>query len=292
MNVWGHDLGVLNGPVLLFGGPYSNLEATEALLAEAARLNIPASNMICTGDIVAYCADAEATAAAIRATGMPVVMGNCEESLAEGAADCGCGFEEGTACDLLSVAWYAHADRNMSAGMRTWMGTLPRGLRFTVNGITLAVVHGSASSINRFVFASTPEEEKTAEIALTGCDGIIGGHCGLPFTQLIGNMLWHNSGAIGLPANDGTPRVWYALLHAEGDGIAIEHRALDYDHQSAAAKMRAAGLPDGYQNALIDGLWPSCDVLPPDELTARGAPLALDGARYTFSPQRQVAAAQ
>ena len=25
-------------------------------------------------------------------------MGNCEESLAEGSSDCGCGFEEGTRC--------------------------------------------------------------------------------------------------------------------------------------------------------------------------------------------------
>ncbi len=29
------DLGALNGPVLVFGGPYSNLHATRALKAEA-----------------------------------------------------------------------------------------------------------------------------------------------------------------------------------------------------------------------------------------------------------------
>ena len=35
------DLGALDGPVLVFGGPYGNLEATEALLAKAESLGIP-----------------------------------------------------------------------------------------------------------------------------------------------------------------------------------------------------------------------------------------------------------
>ena len=48
------DLGTLRGDVLLFGGPYGNLQATEALLAAASRLAIPAGNLVCTGDLVAY----------------------------------------------------------------------------------------------------------------------------------------------------------------------------------------------------------------------------------------------
>lgn len=35
---------------------------------------------------------------------LPLIAGSCEENLAAGALDCGCGFEEGTACDLLSRA--------------------------------------------------------------------------------------------------------------------------------------------------------------------------------------------
>ena len=42
---------------LAFGGPYSNLQALDALLAEAARLGIPPARMVCTGDVVAYAAD-------------------------------------------------------------------------------------------------------------------------------------------------------------------------------------------------------------------------------------------
>ena len=50
------DLGNLDAPVLLFGGPYSNLRATQAMRAEADRLGIPADHVICTGDVVAYAA--------------------------------------------------------------------------------------------------------------------------------------------------------------------------------------------------------------------------------------------
>lgn len=51
------DLGDLDGPVLVFGGPYSNLQATRALIARADQLGVPSQNLICTGDVVAYCGD-------------------------------------------------------------------------------------------------------------------------------------------------------------------------------------------------------------------------------------------
>ena len=89
------DLLTTTGPVLVFGGPYSNLQATEALFAESRHRGIGADLMICTGDLVAYCADAQGVVDLIRASGVAVVRGNCEEQLASGAEDCGCGFRRG-----------------------------------------------------------------------------------------------------------------------------------------------------------------------------------------------------
>ncbi len=76
-----------------------------------------------------------------------------------------------------------------------------------------------------------------------------------------------------MPANDGTPRVWYSIFYPEADGITIEHRALTYDHLSAAAKMRRAGLPEEYAAALGSGLWASADVLPVQEQRMGGVAL-------------------
>jgi predicted phosphodiesterase len=271
-----------DGPVAIFGGPYSNLEATHAFLNAAARLDIPPTRIVCTGDVVAYGADAAATAALVRDSGCHVIMGNCEENLAAGAADCGCGFEEGSACDRLSASWFAHATAQLSTDARAWMASLPRRIDLEIGGYRFAVVHGSVDQINQFIFASTDAAIKQHELDKAGLDGVIGGHCGLPFTQMVGARLWHNSGAIGMPANDGTPRVWYSILYPERDGIAIEHRALAYDHTQAAAKMRRAGLPEEYAAALGSGLWASVDALPAQERFASG--VALEEGRLVWRP--------
>jgi predicted phosphodiesterase len=264
-----HDIVTLDGPLLVFGGPYSNLEATAALLAEARRRAIAPSHVLCTGDVVAYGADPQPVIDLVRDAGIRVVMGNCEESLAAQAADCGCGFAEDSACAVLSGQWYPNADRRIDAASRARMGALPRRLELALGGRRLAVVHGGVGEINRFLFASD-SAALAAELAASGVDGVIAGHCGLPFSRVIGGRLWHNAGVVGMPANDGTPRVWFSLLTPRPDGIRVEHHALDYDHVTAARKMRQGGLPEGYAAALETGLWPSCDVLTPAELPRRG----------------------
>jgi predicted phosphodiesterase len=266
-----------NGPLIMFGGPYSNLEATRALLEQAARIRVPADHIICTGDVVAYGADPAATVELMRQSGCHVVKGNCEENLAVGAADCGCGFPAGSACERLSTGWFAHATRALDPDALAWMAALPRRIDIEFGGRRLTVAHGSVRSINRFIFASTAAHIKNGELNAAASDGVLAGHCGLPFTQVLGQRLWHNAGAIGLPANDGTPRGWYSVLTADARGIFIAHRALQYDHRTAAAKMRRARLPEEYAIALESGLWPSFDVLPRKEIGERG--MALEESR-------------
>jgi len=274
-----------DGPLLLFGGPYSNLEATRALLDRAAALGIPPRRIVCTGDIVAYGADPAATVELVRDFGCHVVMGNCEESLSADSEDCGCGFPAGSQCERLSAAWFAHAAAELDAGARAWMAGLPRRIDIELGVTRFAAIHGGADRINRFVFASTAAAVKAGELDKTGADAIIAGHCGLPFTQKVAHRLWHNAGAIGLPANDGTPRTWYSVLNIERGNFIIEHCALEYDYQTAAAKIRRAGLPEQYAAALETGLWPSCDVLPLREIQRRR--MALEQGRVGWRPQRE-----
>ncbi len=251
-----------SGRLLVFGGSCGNLQATEALLAEAGRLSISSQEMLCTGDLAAYCADPQATVDLIREAGITCVLGNCEESLGSNADDCGCGFEEGTACDLLSQQWYAFNRAALDSECKRWMANLPRAIEVKIAGRSLLAVHGGASNINRFIFPSTPAEVKERELDLAGSDGIIAGHSGLPFASIHGGRLWLNSGALGMPANDGTPRTWYALIEGEEDALSISLKALDYDHAKAASRMRDVGLKNGYADCLESGRWPSLDVLP------------------------------
>ncbi len=258
---------------LLFGGPYGNLQATEALLAEARRLAIPPQQILCTGDLVAYCGNPVETIDLIRESGIAVVMGNCDEQLGAGAADCGCGFEPGSACARLSVDWYAFANSVVRPDQREWLASLPRRIDLEIGSLRLAAIHGSAESINAFVFTGTPGVEKSRSLAAVGCDGVIGGHSGIPFSEILDGRLWHNPGVIGMPANDGTPRVWFSVVTETVAGLAIEHRALFYDHAGARAAMRRVGLPESYREALATGLWPSLDVLPQHERAMTGKPI-------------------
>ena len=264
----------LDAPMLVMGGPYSNLQATEAVLAEATRRGVTRERILCTGDVVAYGADAAACCDRMMASGATVLMGNCEENLATNAPECGCGFEEDTACDLLSRSWYADPNRQISPRHRAWMADLPRRIHLEMpDRRRLAVLHGGASEISRFLFASTPEPVLLEELAETDCHGVLAGHCGIPFARRLGSGIWVNAGAVGMPANDGTPRIWFALLTPTARSLMVEILALDYDHAAAAAAMRGARLPEGYAAALESGLWPSCDVLPSVELARCRRPL-------------------
>ncbi|MBZ0134129.1 MAG: metallophosphoesterase [Rhodocyclaceae bacterium] len=260
----------INGPALIFGGNYSNLEATRAVLSEAKRLGIRAENVVCTGDVIAYCADPLATVEIMRGSGVHVVMGNCEESLGQRLKQCGCGFEPGSTCDLLAIEWYDFANRMLDDDTRSWMRCLPRRLDLDIDGRRLAVIHGGVQRINEYIFSSTPTDIKRKDIEATGCEGVLSGHCGLPFTEIVDGRLWHNSGAIGIPANDGTPRTWYSTITPRHGKLRIELHPLDYDYQITSRKMHQAGLSERYALALQTGLWPSCAILPQHEQILRG----------------------
>lgn len=259
------DLGALNDPVLLFGGPYSNVQATKALFAEAKAMRIPPQRMICTGDVVAYCAAPLETMDLICSSGVAVVAGNCEKMLGQGAADCGCGFEEGSACDVLSAGWFGFAGAKMRPQDRDWMRRCPDIFSFQHFGKRYAVIHGGVSDIARFIWpTSAPEvfdsEWAFIETAIGPVDVVIAGHCGIPFARQTMNGLWINAGVIGMPAHDGSTSTRFAVLN-EGT-VRFQHLA--YDHEAAQADMVAAGLSQGYHRSLKSGYWPSEEVLPPD----------------------------
>jgi len=259
----------LRAPLLLFGGPYSNLRALTALRARAAALGIDAARTNCTGDVVAYCAEPGETVAAIRAWGCHVVAGNCEEQLALGGEDCGRGFADNSSCNQLAKSWYGFARERISLDSRQWMASLAKFITFSIAGWAFRVIYGGVARTNRFAFAS----QRTLiaeELRASKADIVIAGHAGLPFIERVGERIWFNPGAIGMPADGGTPQVWYGLVGVEGNELVLSTRRLTYDHVAAAAATRKAGHADGYAVALLSGLWPSLDVLPQRERAAKG----------------------
>lgn len=259
------DLGRLEGEVLVFGGCYSNLQATEALFADAKTRGIPPANMICTGDVVGYCANPTEVAERVRTSGCAVVAGNVERQIATGAGDCGCGFKAGSECDLLSQGWYPHAAARIGTDLRGWMTGLPDLVAFTHETKRYVVVHGGVLDVARFIWPVSDEavfwsEIAAAEAAAGPVDAVLAGHCGIPFERMIGIRHWINAGVIGMPPHDGRQQARFVVLGQRGARI----ERLDYDAAAAATAMVRAGLTQGYDRALLTGIWPSEDVLPPE----------------------------
>ena len=98
------DLGARDTPLAVFGGPYSNLHAAQALLASTTRLGIAPRDTICTGDLVAYCGAPAQTVALIRAAGLPVVSGRNP-----GVANMIVDGETGILTDMGDAAGFAEA---------------------------------------------------------------------------------------------------------------------------------------------------------------------------------------
>jgi predicted phosphodiesterase len=277
--------GTLGSRVLVFGGPYSNLAATQAMKVRADELGISAANTICSGDIVAYCAEPFETLELIRNWGIHVVMGNCEESLAYNEPDCGCGFTEGSSCSALAMAWYRYADKQVTLAQRRWMQSLARSIDIEMAGFQIRLIHGSLSSINEFVFASSDAASRLEQIEQAGVDVVIGGHSGIPFGQKLGDRLWVNAGVIGMPANDGTNHGWYMLIEEQGGSLNFSWHPLEYDFRSSYQSTLAAGMTE-YAQALVDGLWPGTDVLSETEISRTGQLLELPALNYS-RPSRQ-----
>ncbi len=267
--------------LLVFGGPYSNLAATRAMLAQAKRLGFGPDEILCTGDVIAYCGEPAETLDLIADSGIQVIMGNCEEALSANQDNCGCGFDAGTQCEVLSVQWFNFASGQVNQDQRHWMADLPRQVFVEIGGRKMLATHAGTSSINEFIFASSSAETKLAQMVAADVDGMITGHSGIAFAQVLSSRLWLNAGAIGIPANDGTARVWYAIVEEKQGRIDVQIRSLTYDPSPSIKAMDERGLASGYRDSLSTGLWPSMDVLPQTETRQVG--VALDEVQLKWS---------
>ncbi|MGF7162025.1 putative phosphodiesterase [Rhodoligotrophos appendicifer] len=270
------DLGELDGTILLFGGVNGNLEALEALLAMAAIEAIPLTRLINTGSVAPFCVDSIACSERIAELGIPTIRGSFEEAAPRLSPE---------SVEELDFGWQRMAAEGLPEGLKTWMDSLPDGLCFSLAGKRFRVTHGAVSRIDKLLFRSSAAPDFLEEFELAQADVVVAGRSGIPFTRGLRGKLWHNSGALGLPANDGTPRVWLSAIKATPAGISFEHRPLAYDYRTTAAKLRQISPEDDFARCLETGLWPSLEDVPQSERSIRGKPIQPPGYTLAFATE-------
>lgn len=264
------DIGKIEGKWLVFGGPYSNLQALEGIWEVANDKGIPPEKIICTGDVVGYCAQPEEAVQFVKKWGIHAIAGNVEKQVREGKEDCGCNFREASRCDRFSRNWYPFAQQQVSEDSVEWMKDLPGFLSFSMGRKKGLVVHGAFSGISKYIFPSTPWKEKKKEFLASGRSIIIGGHSGIPFLEGKNGLYWLNAGVTGMPANDGTCRAWYLVVDADSREAPVSLEHFYFKNEKAARLIEQRSLPVEYAKTLKTGLWDNCEILPEEETYFQG----------------------
>lgn len=241
--------------IAIFSDIHANREALEACLEAAARLS--PDRALFLGDIVGYGADPQWCVETVMARpGAIVLRGNHDQAIGDPSERMN---QDGTA----AIAWTQSV---LSNEAKDWLAQLP----LTAEEEDRLYVHADASEPWRFRYVT---DEDSAQRSLDGTQQRITlcGHVHIP--RLFGRTATGRitvfrpvSGiAVPLPA----PRKWLAVLGAVGQprdrnpaacfglldtaaGTLAWHRVA-YDIEAAAAKIRAAGLPDRLASRLASG---------------------------------------
>jgi predicted phosphodiesterase len=244
-------------PFLIVSDIHANLEALQAVLDDArGRYDC----ILCQGDLVGYGADPNAVVEWTRENVTVVIRGNHDRA---SAAEDPSGFdtiETFNPAAQLSAYWTRDA---LLPENRMYLETLPRGPLF-YQGVDL--VHGSPADEDEYVIAVSDAAPLLpslgAQLTFFGHTHKQGGFrlsrrttAPLPpelTLELEPDYFYLvNPGSVGQP-RDADPRAAYAVYSPEER--TVEFRRVAYDVDRAAAKIRAAGLPDFLAARLHEGL--------------------------------------
>lgn len=249
--------------IALCGGTYSNPYALRAFVEDARARG--AERLWCLGDLGGFGAEPDAIWPLLTGNGVECIAGNYDVAIGRGDTDCGCGYRDPRDNEFAQVM-YDFTREHTSPEFAAWMRGLPTEHRERVEGVELHLVHGSPLQLNDFWWESLPEDQHRLRVEASGADVVCCTHSGLPWTRTVGGTLVVNVGVLGRPANDGTHRVWYALLDIAAGQAEAQLVPLEYDWKAHARSMREADLPEAFVETVESGWFTTClEVVPPAE---------------------------
>ncbi len=225
----------------IFSDLHANLEATEAILADAHAHDC--THFVCLGDVVGYNANPHECLEIVQKMGCPVVKGNHDEqaTLSESSR----GF------NALAEAAINWTRKHLTEEDKEWLRVLPftRQVRdFTIVHATLdapeqwGYVFNSLDAVASFAYQNTTVSffgHTHVAGAFVRDDGVKKAKVDqLPIEET--KKYFINVGSVGQP-RDGDWRAAYCIYHIEKN--VVEQRRVKYDLPTAQKKIIQAGLP-------------------------------------------------
>lgn len=232
--------------IALFSDIHGNLSALDAALEDIDASGV--AERYCLGDLVGYGPDPAGVVDRMRESGIPTIMGNYDEGIAQRRGECGCYYAtEQAMAD--GAASYAFTERLVDDERAAWLAALPHELRLEHDGLRILLAHGSPRKINEYLLPDRTDEQLARLAEAAGADVVCVGHVHVPYHRsLTGTdgapIHYVSAGSVGKPKDGDWRACWTELLLGDGGEVdAIFHRVA-YDIDAVATAMRAAGLPE------------------------------------------------
>lgn len=233
----------LNMRFAIFGDIHANLEALEAVLADARSFDV--THFACLGDVVGYNANPSECVELVRQLGCPVVKGNHDEQASEDT-------DLSTFNSLAAKAIQWTRD-NLSEVDKQWLRDLKfsRIVRdFTVTHATLDTPAAWGYVLSALEAAASFNYQNT-QVCFYGHTHVPVGYVknGVMVEEVdpthvaieAGKKYFLNVGSVGQP-RDGDPRASYAI-YSPSEKVVVWRR-VEYPIERVQQKIRDAGLPE------------------------------------------------
>lgn len=226
--------------LLVLGDIHSNHTALKQVLEDAGSWDMA----LCLGDIVGYGPDPGECISEVKMRGFRCVAGNHDAAVASGET---WGFNP------YAAAAVQINRRLLGMDAVRWLGGLPSHLSLEVEGVRIALYHGSPRDpLNEYVFPHEAYVLAERLLGMAEADILLLGHTHIPYLIRVDGRYLVNPGSVGQP-RDGDPRASYMLLEVEGGEVSIHHRRVEYDIDEVAGRMRRLGLPEFLASRLYYG---------------------------------------
>lgn len=235
----------------IFGDIHANLEALEAVLADAEEQGV--TNYVCLGDVVGYNADPVACLNKIREMNCPTVKGNHDQDASEDHS-----LESMNPVAATALKW---TREQLDDDQRLWL----KKLRMVRQVSDFTIVHSTLDQPVHWNYV-TNRFDAMSNFSYQFTQVCFHGHTHVPRVYMKSDKVrevpaesvaiekdakyFINVGSVGQP-RDGDPRACYAIYDHENHLVVF--RRLEYDMATTQQKIRAAGLPDSLAERLAEG---------------------------------------
>ncbi|MBC7979204.1 MAG: metallophosphoesterase family protein [Armatimonadetes bacterium] len=235
----------------IFGDIHANLEALQAVLADAASQHV--TDFVCLGDVVGYNADPVACLNLIRDMGCPTVKGNHDQDASENHP-----LDTMNQVAASALQW---TREQLDDDQRLWL----KRLRMVRQVSDYTVVHSTLDQPVNWNYV-TNRFDAMSNFSYQFTQLCFHGHTHIPRVYVKSDKVrevpaesvtiepdakyFINVGSVGQP-RDGDPRACYAIYDLPSKLIVF--RRVEYDIPKTREKILAAGLPPMLAERLADG---------------------------------------